>query len=173
MSEIYQIQEAEDTILIVSEVADSSVLVVNEPPPPAIFIATERNGIDGEDGSPGDKYKSLVYNTFAGETNYIDTNVQMAVDTGLAWSVGQRARLSKVVGIGIQYIEGFVTSYRDIVGTMTLSVRCDNQTTGIYEYTGGTCYVNLIGEVGASGAPGAAGNDAVADEILIAYLKCK
>jgi len=42
-TEIYQIKESEDTILI-----------VNENEGTVVFIATERNGIDGADGADGD-----------------------------------------------------------------------------------------------------------------------
>lgn len=55
MTEIYQIQEEQDTIIIVNDVDSNPVLIVNESVENAIFIVTERNGVDGLPGT------SLVY----------------------------------------------------------------------------------------------------------------
>lgn len=104
-------------------------------------------------------YKTTVLNgaSIDGETSYLGTILSLEVAGGLAWSIGQRARMFKINGgpINIYLVDGMVTEYKNTLGVWTLEIYVDYQVTGIGNFE--NALVNVGGE------PGAAGNDAVAD----------
>ncbi|MFZ1704343.1 MAG: hypothetical protein WAT79_08345 [Saprospiraceae bacterium] len=118
-------------------------------------------------------YKTTVLNgaSIDGETDYNGTILSLEVAGGLAWSIGQRARMSKRNGgpINIYLVDGMVTEYKNTLGVWTLKIYVDYQVTGIGNFE--NALVNVGGEPGPSGGAGAAGENA--DEVVLAYLLMK
>jgi hypothetical protein len=101
------------------------------------------DGADGNDGIDGDKYADTFTSTSQAIPDSHPTTVNFTIATGLAWTIGQTAR---VVADASNYFTAIVVSYDSVTGSIELS---SISNTGAGSYT--SWAINLAGTTGVQG----------------------